>query len=143
MVKKHKPIRRSLSEVLDDELDNDLEEDDDDDEETTGTVIQGAADADPVATIRPKKKDDDAIDLLDLSIERQVTQLGIATAEKLRKSTKDKVMVPVDKMNKEDQFVLVGINGWNFQIQRGVPVILPEEVIDLLLEGGYNPTRVK
>jgi len=46
-------------------------------------------------------------------------------------------------LNPKDSFVVVGINGWNLQIQREVDVHLPKPVIDLLRLGGYNPTLVK
>jgi len=80
---------------------------------------------------------------LDGAIEKQVTAMGKDTAKKLRNSPQEKVRVPKDPLNPKDSFVVVGINGWNLQIQREVDVHLPKPVIDLLRLGGYNPTLVK
>lgn len=83
------------------------------------------------------------LEKLDASIEKQVTSLGKAMAEKLRTYPQEKVMIPVDKLNKSDSFVVVGLNGFNIQIQRGKTVSLPRPVVDLLIQGGYAPTMVR
>jgi len=133
---------RSLEDIeLDDEELVGLE--DLEDEEEKEGVVEGSAEHDPVATVKGAPKSPEAVDVLDATIEQQVTQLGRSTAEVLRKSPKEKIMIPVDKLNEHDSYVLVGINGWNFQIQRGVPVVLPVQVVDLLADAGYAPTRVR
>ncbi len=77
------------------------------------------------------------------SIEKQVTSMGRAVAEKLKTYPQEKVQLPIDKLNKGVMDVVVGINGFNIQIKRGVPVMLPIPVVDLLIQGGYNPTIVR
>lgn len=79
-------------------------------------------------------------DLLDSTLEKQVTQLGRKTAELLRQGKKVMAFIPVDKLNRDDKSVVVGINGWNFQIQREQWVNLPVPVVELLQMGGYQPT---
>ena len=81
--------------------------------------------------------------VLDSALEAQITQMGKRTAEALRRHRQEKVIIPADPLNKHDQFVTVGINGWVFRIQRETPVVLPEPVVDLLEQGGYNPKRVR
>lgn len=139
---------RSLDDIVLDEEEvtgTTTEEDIDEEgeEEEVEGVVEGSAEHDPIATIKPKKPPAEAVDLLDATIEKQVTHLGRATAQKLRKEEKELVMIPIDKLNPKDTEVLVGINGWNFQIMRGQPVLLPVPVVDLLINAGYNPTRVR
>lgn len=108
------------------------------------TVKESMPDRDPAPIV--KKEYDISVpadDMLDKTIEAQVTQLGRATAEKLKGFPKEKVLIPIDKLNKDDKYAIVGINGWNFQIERGKPVLLPEPVVVLLENGGYQPTRVR
>lgn len=76
-------------------------------------------------------------------VEAQVTQVSRETAAALAKYPKEKVVIPKDKLNPEDSFVVCGINGWNIQIKRDVPVLLPTPVVDLLAEAGYSPTHVR
>jgi hypothetical protein len=81
-----------------------------------------------------------APDALEESLERQVTALGRKTAERLRKRPKIKTLIPKDKLNPNDEYVVVGINGWNFQIKRDTWLMLPAPVVNLLQEAGYQPT---
>lgn len=76
-------------------------------------------------------------------VEAQVSEISRATAAELAKYPKEKVIIPKDKLNPHDGFVVVGINGWNIQIMRDTPVLLPEPVVILLEQGGYAPTRVR
>lgn len=85
----------------------------------------------------------EAKDVLSTSIDKQVTQMGRATAKKLKECPTEKVLVPKDRLNKDDGYAVVGINGWNFQIQKDTPVVLPAPVVTLLEQGGYYPTRVR
>ncbi len=80
---------------------------------------------------------------LDPSIEKQITTMGRAMAEKLKTYPQEKVMIPIDKLNKGVTDVVVGMNGFNIQIKRGVPVMLPIPVVDLLIQARYNPTIVR
>lgn len=103
-----------------------------------------AAETDPKSKVNvDNSHKEEAIDVIQLSIEKQLSQLGKKTAELLKARPQEKVLVPIDKLNKYDEFVVVGINGWNLQIQKGVPVMLPDCVVDLLIDGGYQPTRVR
>jgi len=114
-------------------------ENEDLDRSSSGDVVEGMTqerDPDTVMT-------EDVPKNMEKSIEKQVTQMGKQTAEKLRQYPQEKVLIPVDKLNKHIQDVVVGINGWNFQIQRNVPVELPSPVVDLLERAGYAPTRVR
>lgn len=77
--------------------------------------------------------------VLEKSIEKQVAAMGRATREALRKQPLRKVTIPIDKINPHDTSVLVGLNGFNLQIKRNVPVVLPQPIIDLLVIGGYSP----
>ncbi len=77
------------------------------------------------------------------SIQAQVKSIGKRTAALLKAQRQIKVQVPIDKLNKSDKYAVVGINGWNFQIEKGKPVKLPEAVVKLLENGGYAPTRLE
>lgn len=83
------------------------------------------------------------IDNLERSIESQVAAMGQATAEALRKEQKYKVLIPIDKLNPNNNEVVVALNGWNLQIKKNVPVMLAEPIYDILEESGYNPTLVR
>jgi len=84
----------------------------------------------------------EAEDLLAKSLNQQVTALGRKTAEKLKDEKKIKLMVPKNELMPDDEFVVVGINGWVTQIRRGEPVMVPESFFEHLSNGGYNPTIV-
>lgn len=85
----------------------------------------------------------DASDVVKKSLDGQLTALGRATAEKLNALPKHKVVVPHKELNPDDDFVVVGTNGWNTQIKRGEPVLLPDELIDRLSKSGEAPTLVR
>ena len=106
-------------------------------------IVQGlSADKDPSSEMPENNQGNEAQDILRKSIDSQVTQLGKNTAKQLAKQKKYKVVIPKDKLNPKDNFVVVGINGWNFQIMRDTPVLVPEAVYTLLVEGGYGPTVI-
>ncbi len=101
-------------------------------------------DRDPASVMKPVyDKKAEPSQPLDVSIEKQITQMGRATAEELRKYPRFKILIPEDPLNKKAGKVVVGINGATIAIDRGKPVELPEPVIDLLEEGGYRPTYVR
>lgn len=108
-------------------------------------VKEGVPERDQASIPKPLyDKEAEAIDFTEQQgIEAQVTAIARKTAEELKKFPKEKVMIPADKLNPQDTYAVVGINGWNLQIQRGVPVLLPVPVVELLEDGGYNPTRVR
>ena len=108
-------------------------------------VMEGAPERDQSSTPKPMyDRDAEAIDITNqVGIEAQVTAIAKSTAEALKKYPKEKVVIPQDKLNPQSTYVVAGINGWNIQIQRGVPVWLPEPVVVLLEDGGYTPTRVR
>ncbi len=85
----------------------------------------------------------EAADVVKQSLDGQLTALGRKTAELLKQCPKHKVVIPFKELNPDDDFVVVGINGWNLQIKRGVPVMLPDEVIHALSVGGESPTLVR
>ncbi len=85
----------------------------------------------------------EADDMVGMSLDKQLTKIGRDTAEKLNKREKFKVIIPKNELSPNDTFVVVGINGWNLQIKRDVPVYLPDVVVDLLANGGYSPTLVR
>jgi hypothetical protein len=82
-------------------------------------------------------------DVINESLNKQVTALGRETAKKLNELPKHKVVIPYKELNPDDHFVVVGTNGWNMQIKRGVPVMLPDEIIKRLGESGEAPTLVR
>jgi len=90
-----------------------------------------------------EKYSQEAIDAMESSIEKQVASMGQATGAALRKEQRYKVLIPIDKLNPHDGEVIVGINGFNLQIKKNIPVMLPGPIIDILEEGGYNPTLVR
>jgi hypothetical protein len=108
-------------------------------------VKEGVPERDQTSIPKPLyDKEAEAIDFTDQQgIEAQVTAIARKTAEELKTFPKEKVMIPKDKLNPQDSYAVVGINGWNLQIQRGVPVVLPVPVVELLEDGGYSPTRVR
>ena len=106
------------------------------------------AEADPRShLIDPlKKHSGPAEDLVKSSLNKQITALGRITAEKLndeKRFKKYKVLIPESEFAKNEDYILVGTNGWNMQIKRGVPVMLPDVIIDRLSRSGYNPTLVR
>lgn len=108
-------------------------------------VKEGVPERDQASIPKPLyDKEAEAIDFTEQQgIEAQVTAIARKTAEELKTFPKEKVMIPKDKLNPQDSYAVVGINGWNLQIQRGVPVLLPVPVVELLENGGYNPTQVR
>lgn len=118
-------------------------------EAVQAAVVEGmSAERDPLSIPKPHyNKDAEPIDMTDITnqqgVEAQVSALAKETAEKLKQCPQEKVMIPKDKLNPSDSFVVVGINGWNLQIQREVPVTLPVTAVVLLEQGGYGPTRVR
>lgn len=50
---------------------------------------------------------------------------------------KESIVIPIDKANKEDMVVPVCLNGYLYQIQRGVKVELPVSVVEVLRNAGY------
>ena len=82
-------------------------------------------------------------DVVKKSLDSDLSALGRDTAEKLNKQPKFKVMIPMKELNPQDTFVVVGTNGWNMQIKRGEPVLLPEDIITRLSESGEAPTFVR
>jgi hypothetical protein len=83
---------------------------------------------------------DDIPNLIEASLEEQVTQLGRQTAEALRQFPQVETLIPLDPLNKHDKVVQVCINGWTFTILRNTWVKLPSPVVDLLANAGYNPS---
>jgi len=94
--------------------------------------------ADPLAA-----QSEPAADIVKMSLDKQLTALGRKTAEALNKLEKFKVMIPMREFDPDDTFVVVGTNGWNTQIARGKPVMLPEAIIHRLAEAGEGPTLVR
>ena len=84
-----------------------------------------------------------AVDVVKRSLDSQLTALGRETAKQLDQCPKHKVMIPMKELNPDDTFVLVGTNGWNMQIKRGEPVLLPDEIIERLAASGDAPTFVR
>jgi uncharacterized protein YbaR (Trm112 family) len=103
------------------------------------------AEVDPASRLKDARAYEkvEAEDIIKSSLNRQITELGRKTAKALENSPKHKVMIPENKLSPEDTFVVAAINGWTFQIKRGVPVLLPDEIINLLADGGYTPTLVR
>lgn len=61
----------------------------------------------------------------------------MSVKELLGKQKKVRIRIPVDKLNKKDTFVPVSVNGYIFQIQRGIAVEVPETVANILENAGY------
>ncbi len=83
-----------------------------------------------------------ADDVVKKSLDNQLTALGKETARKLNERPKHKVVIPKKELSPDDHSVVVGTNGWNIQVKRDVPVMLPDIIIDRLSKSGENPTLV-
>jgi len=91
-----------------------------------------------------KPEEKEAIDVYTENVEQQVASAGKKHAEELKKNFPQvKVVIPIDKLNKGDVRATACTQGYIWNVKRGVPVILPEPVVELFEEGGYQPTRVK
>jgi hypothetical protein len=103
------------------------------------------AERDPASKMRDPLEEHKgpAVDIVKKSLDGQLTHLGRETAKKLDKMKKFKVLIPFKDLNTGDDFVVVGTNGWNSQIKRGKPVMLPEEIIIRLSNSGESPTLVR
>ncbi len=55
----------------------------------------------------------------------------------LAKEDKVTIIAPKDKLNPDDDNVVVCINGYKYKIKRGVEVEVPRPVKDILKEAGY------
>jgi adenine C2-methylase RlmN of 23S rRNA A2503 and tRNA A37 len=82
-------------------------------------------------------------DYLDASEKDQVPQIGKKTAEQLKKYPHEKVIIPLDPLNKQDKYVFVSINDWDLRIERNKAIKLPSPVVEMLEEGGYRPSKVR
>lgn len=67
----------------------------------------------------------------------KVNALAKGMKAKLDKCPKVKIKIPIDKQNPKDKEVCVRINGYIYQIQRGVEVSVPAPVKKLLERGDY------
>ena len=56
---------------------------------------------------------------------------------KLDKYPKVAIKIPIDKQNPKDVTVEVSINGYTYQMKRGVEITVPKPVKKLLERGGY------
>ena len=82
-------------------------------------------------------------DVIDKSLDQQISGMARKTGEKLNAMPKDNIIVPVDRQNPHDGYVEVAINSYVMRIKRGVKVALPGPVVDLLVSAGYGPTLVR
>ncbi len=103
------------------------------------------AEADGKSQLKSLKayQDMEPIDVIGSSLDKVITKLGREAANELNSRPKHKVMIPLNDLSPMDTYAVACINSWVFQLKRGVPVLLPAEVIDLFAEGGYNPTLVR
>lgn len=105
------------------------------------------AEIDPASKLESEKEkiaSEDAPDILKENVRGQVTSIGRKTAEDLAENyEKVKMMVPIDRLHPDDEFVVVAINGRIFQIKRGKAVMVPEPIYNIALESGLNPTIVR
>lgn len=88
-------------------------------------------------------QDVEPVDVIGTSLDRFITKLGRSAAEELHSKPKIKVMIPLNELSPQDTFAVAAINSWVFQVKRGVPLLLPGEIIDLFTDGGYNPTLIR
>lgn len=93
---------------------------------------------DPFAVDKAK-----AVDVIAKGLDQQISRAARETGKLLNAMPKDNVMIPVDKQNRHDEYVVAAINGFTFRIERGKKVALPRPVIDLLIDGDYGPTLVR
>lgn len=137
MAKKYKTPRVNPT---GDEIPEEVEE-----QEEDSVVESAAAESEPESTMPKKSKEQLEAEekAAQAAVTKLVKQMGKKTAASLAKQPKEKIKIPMDKLNPEDDEVWVGINGWNFRIKKEVAVELPVPVVDLLIMGGYNPTRVR
>ena len=114
--------------------------------ESTPDLVQGmAAESSPVTKMPDpfEGQRGPAQDPIAESLERQITQLGRNTAKKLKECPQDEILIPIKELNPHDLEVTCAINGWRFQMQRGVKLTLPRPVVSLLVAAGYQPTLVR
>lgn len=103
-------------------------------------LVEGPAKDDKI----PKPEEKEPVDVYSENIEAQVASAGKKHAEELKKTHPQvKVIIPIDKLNKGDARAIACTQGYIWNVKRGVPVILPEPVVDLFEQGGYQPTRVR
>lgn len=89
-------------------------------------------------------EEQEPVDVYSENVEQQVASAGRKHAEELKKNHPQvKVIIPIDKLNKSDQRAIACTQGYIWNVKRGVPVILPDPVVQLFEEGGYQPTRVR
>ena len=86
----------------------------------------------PAETPEEKQKQANST-ITDSSLDQMANETGrqLAAQEKVR------IMVPGDPLNPKDNSVPVCINGYVYQVKRGVRVEVPEAVAQILEDAGY------
>ncbi len=85
----------------------------------------------------------DAIDIVAEALKHPQTKEAKETGVMLNEMEKIKVLVPKDKMATEDDHLTVGINAFFTPLRKGEPIMVPDPIYNLLVDGGYNPTLVR
>ncbi|MDP4147612.1 MAG: hypothetical protein Q8936_24615 [Bacillota bacterium] len=67
----------------------------------------------------------------------EIDKMSKVIGKEINKQPKVKLRIPKDKLNPKDIVVPVCVNGYNFFINRGETVEVPEVVYDILVEAGY------
>ena len=67
----------------------------------------------------------------------ELDSVSSKTGKEINKQDKVKIKIPIDQLNKTDLVVPVCINGYIWEIKRGVSVSVPEAVADILTDAGY------
>lgn len=69
--------------------------------------------------------------------DKEIDDITKKTGEELKDSDKVRIKIPMDKINKSETQVVVGINGFNYIIKKGETVSVPNEVAKILENAGY------
>ncbi|MDP4147490.1 MAG: hypothetical protein Q8936_23980 [Bacillota bacterium] len=69
--------------------------------------------------------------------DKEIDKLSVKAGQDINTQNKVTIRIPTDKLNKNDVVVPVCVNGYNFFINRGEKVEVPEIVADILMEAGY------
>lgn len=72
-----------------------------------------------------------------VKIDAKHNKVALKTGKEINKQKKVEVKIPIDPQNPKDLIVPVVINGYRWEIKRGVKVALPESVVKVLENAKY------
>jgi hypothetical protein len=90
-----------------------------------------------MSEVKNKTAEEAMMDAAEAKAKTGAQKLVKGMAAKLAKCKKVTVKIPIDKQNEKDLEVAVQINGYVFQMKRGVEIEVPVPVKKLLERGKY------